>query len=143
MEAGVAEGLGLKIGDTITLNVLGREVTATIYNLRKVNWRSFAINFVFVFSPHTFKGAPYTVLVTAALPSGGRGGESALMNARGARLSLRRGGAGARRAGDDRGADGKTGAGDPLGLGRSRWRPRFWCWPARSPPIGAPASSTP
>ena len=79
MEAGVAEGLGLKIGDAITLNVLGRDVTATIYNLRKVNWRSFAINFIFVFSPDTFKGAPYTVLVTAALPSAA--GESAVMKA--------------------------------------------------------------
>ena len=35
----------------------------TIANLRRVNWRSFAINFVFVFSPNTFKGAPYTELV--------------------------------------------------------------------------------
>ena len=59
MEAGVADGLGLKIGDAITLNVLGRDVTAKIANLRRVNWRSFAINFVFVFSPNTFKGAPY------------------------------------------------------------------------------------
>ncbi len=79
LEAGVAEGLGVKIGDTITLNVLGREVTATIYNLREVNWRGFGINFVFVFSPDTFKGAPYTVLVTAALPKGAS--ESALMKA--------------------------------------------------------------
>jgi putative ABC transport system permease protein len=79
MEAGVAEGLGLKVGDRVTLNVLGRDVTATIANLRKVNWRSFAINFVFVFSPNTFKGAPYTALVTAALPD--PSGESALAKA--------------------------------------------------------------
>lgn len=80
LEAGVAEGLGLKIGDAVTLNVLGRNVTATIANLRKVNWRSFAINFVFVFSPNTFKGAPYTELVTAALPAdGGPGAENAVM----------------------------------------------------------------
>jgi putative ABC transport system permease protein len=66
LEDGVATGLGLKVGDAITVNVLGRNVTATIANLRKVNWRSFAINFVMVFSPNTFKGAPHTVLVTAA-----------------------------------------------------------------------------
>jgi putative ABC transport system permease protein len=68
MEASVADGLGLKIGDRVTLNVLGREVAATIANLRRVDWRSFAINFVFVFSPDAFKGAPYTMLFTAALP---------------------------------------------------------------------------
>ena len=82
LEAGVAEGLGLKIGDAVTLNVLGRNVTATIANLRRVNWRTFAINFVFVFSPNTFKGAPYTELVTAALPTdAGPGVENAVMKA--------------------------------------------------------------
>ncbi|MBV8474475.1 MAG: hypothetical protein JO234_13740, partial [Hyphomicrobiales bacterium] len=82
LEASVAAGLGLKIGDAVTLNVLGRNVTATIANLRQVNWRSFAINFVFVFSPNTFAGAPYTELVTAALPpDAGAGAESAIMKA--------------------------------------------------------------
>ena len=82
MEVGVADGLGVKLGDSVTLNVLGREVTAKVANLRRVDWRSFAINFVFVFSPNTFKGAPYTGLFTAALPpEAGRSGESALIKA--------------------------------------------------------------
>ena len=45
--------LGLKIGDKVTVNVLGRNVTATIANLREVKWESLAINFVMVFSPNT------------------------------------------------------------------------------------------
>jgi putative ABC transport system permease protein len=82
MEAGVADGLGVKLGDSVTLNVLGREVTARVANLRRVDWRSFAINFVFVFSPNTFKGAPYTGLFTAALPpAADAAAESALMKA--------------------------------------------------------------
>jgi len=83
MEAGVADGLGVKIGDMVTLNVLGREVTARVANLRRVDWRSFAINFIFVFSPDTFRGAPYTGLFTAALPPGADGpaAESALTKA--------------------------------------------------------------
>ena len=68
MEKEVADGLGLKIGDTVVVNVLGRDVTATVANLRKVNWRSFAINFVLVYSPNTFKGAPFSELVSTALP---------------------------------------------------------------------------
>ena len=60
----------MKIGDAITVNVLGRNVTARVANLRKVNWRTFAINFVLVYSPATFRGAPYSVLATAALPAG-------------------------------------------------------------------------
>jgi putative ABC transport system permease protein len=82
MEAGVADGLGVKLGDSVALNVLGREVTARVANLRRVDWRSFAINFVFVFSPNTFKGAPYTGLFTAALPpAAGAAAEGGLMKA--------------------------------------------------------------
>lgn len=66
----VAEGLGLKVGDTITVNVLGRRITATIANLRDVRWQRLSINFVMVFSPNTFAGAPYTFLATMALPPG-------------------------------------------------------------------------
>jgi putative ABC transport system permease protein len=62
--------------------VLGRNVTAKIANLRKVNWRTFAINFVMVFSPNTFKGAPHSVLVSAALSkSAPPGAELALLKA--------------------------------------------------------------
>ena len=70
VEAGAAEGLGLKVGDTITVNVLGRALTAKIANLRTVNWRTLGINFVFVFSPNTFAGAPHTLLATATFPDG-------------------------------------------------------------------------
>ena len=80
MEEEIADGLGLKLGDPVTVNVLGRNVTATIANLRKVNWRSFAINFVLVYSPNTFNGAPHTFLVTAAFPRDiGAAGEVALL----------------------------------------------------------------
>lgn len=67
-EAEIAKGLGLKIGDAITVNILGRNVTARIANLRKVDWDSLAINFVMVFSPNTLLGAPHNVLATLTLP---------------------------------------------------------------------------
>ena len=70
-EAGAGAGLGLKIGDTITVNVLGREITAEIANFRRVEWESLAINFVMVFSPNTFAGAPHTHLRTLAYADGG------------------------------------------------------------------------
>jgi len=66
----IAEGLGLRLGDEITVNVLGRNVTATIANLREVEWRSLGINFVMVFSPNTFAGAPHTHLATVTFPNG-------------------------------------------------------------------------
>jgi putative ABC transport system permease protein len=70
LEKEVADGLGLKVGDTVVVNVLGRDISARVANLRKVNWRSFAINFVLVYSPDTFKGAPFSELVSTALPPG-------------------------------------------------------------------------
>jgi putative ABC transport system permease protein len=70
VEREVAEGLGLAIGDTITVNVLGREVTATVANHRSLEWQSMAINFVMVFSPDTFRGAPFTSLATLTFPDG-------------------------------------------------------------------------
>ena len=66
----MADGLGLKVGDTVTVNVLGRSITATIVNLRKIDWQSLGINFVMVFSPSSFAGAPHMVLATAAFPPG-------------------------------------------------------------------------
>jgi len=68
METDVAQGLGLAVGDRISVNVLGRVLTAQIANLRKVNWRSFGINFVMVFSPNAFAGAPFTQLMTLTTP---------------------------------------------------------------------------
>ena len=59
-----AVNLGLSVGDTVTVNVLGRNITARIANLRAVQWESLSINFVMVFSPNTFKGAPHAWLAT-------------------------------------------------------------------------------
>ena len=67
-EAELARGLGLKLGDTVTVNVLGRNVTARVANLREVKWESLAINFVMVFSPNTLRSAPHNILATVTLP---------------------------------------------------------------------------
>ncbi|MFL5197002.1 MAG: ABC transporter permease [Microvirga sp.] len=69
-EQKIAEGLGLGVGDDIVVNVLGRNITATIASLRTVEWRTLGINFVMVFSPNTFAGAPHTHLATVTFPNG-------------------------------------------------------------------------
>jgi putative ABC transport system permease protein len=78
-EQKIAENLGLKLGDSVTVNVLGRNITATIANLRRVDWQSLSINFVMVFSPNTFRGAPHTRLATLAYPNGGTPKQEAAM----------------------------------------------------------------
>jgi putative ABC transport system permease protein len=69
-EKRIADGLGLKLGDEVTVNVLGRNLTATVANLRTVDWQSLGINFVMVFSPATFRAAPHTHIATLAYPGG-------------------------------------------------------------------------
>ncbi len=69
-EADLAKKLGLAIGDKVTVNVLGRNIDATIANLREVKWESIAINFVLVFSPNTLQAAPHNFLATIRLPKG-------------------------------------------------------------------------
>ncbi|MGB7038244.1 MAG: FtsX-like permease family protein, partial [Xanthobacteraceae bacterium] len=66
-----AHDLDLKIGDTITVNVLGRNITARIANLRAVEWENLGINFVLVFSPGLFEGAPHTDIATLTFADGG------------------------------------------------------------------------
>lgn len=69
-EVELARHLKLAIGDTVTVNVLGRNVSARIANLREVRWESLGINFVMVFSPNVLKGAPHNLLATVSLPPG-------------------------------------------------------------------------
>ena len=70
-EKRIADGLGLKLGEPVTVNVLGRNITATIANMRAVDWETLGINFVMVFSPNSFRGAPHTHLATLTYPGGG------------------------------------------------------------------------
>ncbi len=73
LESQVAGGLGLKPGDEVTVNVLGRNITTRIANLRKVDWRNLGLNFVLVYSPNTFAAAPYGDLVTLTYSDQGHG----------------------------------------------------------------------
>ena len=75
LENRTAEDLKLKPGDTVAVNVLGRNVTARIANLRAVEWQNLGINFVLVFSPGTFAGAPHTDIATLTFADGGTTGE--------------------------------------------------------------------
>jgi putative ABC transport system permease protein len=69
----IAKGLNLKLGDHITVNVLGREVEAELASTRKVNWKSLGINFVLVFTPNTLINAPHAHIVTASMSGGDEG----------------------------------------------------------------------
>jgi putative ABC transport system permease protein len=79
LENRTAHDLALKIGDRITVNVLGRNVTARIANLRAVDWENLGINFVLVFSPGIFESAPHSDIATLTFAGGGTTTEEAGM----------------------------------------------------------------
>ncbi len=60
----MAEDFGLAVGDSVSLNILGREITGEIANTREVAWESFRINFVFIMSPGLLEGAPHSWIAT-------------------------------------------------------------------------------
>ncbi len=70
LDADAAEALGLKVGDRITVSVLGVDITATIANLRKIDWRSFGFNFAILFAPGTLEAAPHSWMATIAVAPG-------------------------------------------------------------------------
>ncbi|MDE0310376.1 MAG: FtsX-like permease family protein [Acidiferrobacterales bacterium] len=64
----VAEGFDVDIGDTITMNILGREITGTVHNIRDLEWRSMRLNFAIMLSPHPLNTIPHSNVGTVRAP---------------------------------------------------------------------------
>lgn len=56
--------IGLSLGDTVTVNILGRDITATISNFRTVSWENAGIGFVMALNPSALAGAPHSWIST-------------------------------------------------------------------------------
>lgn len=56
--------MGLKIGDTITTNILGRDITATIASFREVSFEDAGIGFIMSMNPSALRGAPHSWIST-------------------------------------------------------------------------------
>jgi len=83
LDAGLARGFGVGVGDTLTLNVLGRDLVVTIGSLREIEWRAVPFDFALILSPGTLEGAPQTSIAAVyAAP----GSETALEKAVGDRF---------------------------------------------------------
>jgi putative ABC transport system permease protein len=65
LESGLADELGVGVGDRITWDVQGVEVTTTVTSLREVDWARFEPNFFAVFNPAALQGAPQTWVLLA------------------------------------------------------------------------------
>ncbi len=69
IEESLQERFGIQPGDQMTFNILGRDVTALVSNIRKVNWGDFRTGgFMFVFRPGPFEELPHTYISIAHGP---------------------------------------------------------------------------
>ena len=59
-----AEEMGLQLGDTITVNILGRDITAEITSFRAVDFSNAGIGFIMTMNPSALAGAPHTFIST-------------------------------------------------------------------------------
>jgi putative ABC transport system permease protein len=59
-----AAEIGLALGDTLTVNILGRDITATVASFREVNFENAGIGFVMSMNPAALAGAPYSHIAT-------------------------------------------------------------------------------
>ncbi|MGA9252994.1 MAG: FtsX-like permease family protein [Roseobacter sp.] len=59
-----AEEMGLKIGDTMTINILGRDITGTVTNFREVDFSNAGIGFILSMNPQALAGAPHSFIST-------------------------------------------------------------------------------
>ena len=82
LDVEAARAVGLKVGDSLTVSVLGREIDARIASLREINWDTMGFNFVIVFAPGVLESAPHSYMATIAMPEAQeRGFSRAISNA--------------------------------------------------------------
>jgi putative ABC transport system permease protein len=59
-----AEEMGLDLGDTLTINILGRDITGTITSFREVDFSTAGIGFILTMNPSALAGAPHSYIST-------------------------------------------------------------------------------
>jgi putative ABC transport system permease protein len=72
-DAELARGWGVGIGDTIRVNVLGRDIDLRVASLRDIAWQSLSLNFTMVASPGLLQHAPHTHIATVRVADADQG----------------------------------------------------------------------
>jgi putative ABC transport system permease protein len=70
LEEGIAQTLGVKVGDVLTFDIAGSRVSAPVTSLRKVDWDSFRVNFFALLAPGALDNMPATYIAAFRAPPG-------------------------------------------------------------------------
>ncbi|RYX88656.1 MAG: FtsX-like permease family protein [Comamonadaceae bacterium] len=81
VESGIAETLGLKLGDSLTFDVGGMQTEAKITSLRKVDWGAMRANFFVLYPVTTLADVPMTFMTAFRAPAQSKGFDNALVRA--------------------------------------------------------------
>lgn len=70
VEKGLAETLGIRMGDTLTFDVAGTTFSARVTSLRDVSWDSFQVNFFVIAPSGWMEDQPASYITSFRLPEG-------------------------------------------------------------------------
>ena len=80
VEQGIADTLGLKLGDQLRFDIAGQTREARITSLRKVDWTSMRANFFMMFPVSQMPDLPMTYMAAFRSPQSAAGFDNALVN---------------------------------------------------------------
>lgn len=72
VESGIAETLGIRLGDTLGYDIVGEKIAAPVTSLREVQWDSFNVNFFVIAAPGLLEQMPATYITSFHLPTAER-----------------------------------------------------------------------
>jgi len=81
VEEGIAQALGLKLGDQLGFDIAGQRHEARVTSLRKVDWASMRANFFMLFPVSQMPDLPMTYMAAFRTPQGAPGFDNAMVNA--------------------------------------------------------------
>jgi putative ABC transport system permease protein len=71
IERGIAERLGIHLGDQLSFDVAGEIVQATVTSVRELSWDSMKVNFFIIMAPPLLKDRPQTFITSVYVPPQG------------------------------------------------------------------------
>lgn len=71
LDEGMAHGLGIELGDTLTLDIQGLPLDAVVTSLREIRWQALRPNAMILLSPGEIESAPTMFVASAHVPDSG------------------------------------------------------------------------
>jgi putative ABC transport system permease protein len=71
IERGIAQTLGIRLGDELSFDIAGEIVRARVTSVRELTWDSMRVNFFVIMAPSLLRERPQTFITSIYVPPGG------------------------------------------------------------------------